>query len=106
MAILRYVLCVAIVLVVAVSPVVAQVVAGPRGPVEFLGLEDWNAPDLLEAIQKLAPDKPIAQESEHDRPEFIGTGHQSGDVPRLTGGEGATLSRHHRRRAVQPFPSE
>ena len=38
---------------------VSQVVTGPQGPVEFVGLQRWNAPDLLEAIQKIAPDQPL-----------------------------------------------
>ena len=37
----------------------SQVVAGPHGPVEFVGLKRWNAPDLLEAIQEIAPDQPL-----------------------------------------------
>lgn len=37
----------------------SQVVTGPHGPVEFVGLQRWNAPDLLEAIQKIAPDQPL-----------------------------------------------
>ena len=38
---------------------VSQVVTGLQGPVEFVGLQRWNAPDLLEAIQKIAPDQPL-----------------------------------------------
>ncbi len=30
------------------------------GPVEFIGLERWDAKELLEAIRRLAPDKPLA----------------------------------------------
>jgi hypothetical protein len=37
----------------------SQVVAGPHGPVEFVGLQRWHAPDLLEAIQEIAPDQPL-----------------------------------------------
>lgn len=37
----------------------AQVIPGPQGPVEFVGLERWTAPDLFEAIQATAPDRPF-----------------------------------------------
>ena len=37
----------------------AQVLPGPRGPVEFVGLESWTASDLFEAIQATAPDRPF-----------------------------------------------
>lgn len=47
-------LCVAI-----ISPSVAQVLDGPRGPVEFIGLKQWQASDLFESIQELDPDKPF-----------------------------------------------
>lgn len=47
-------LCVAI-----ISPSVAQVLDGPRGPVEFIGLKQWKASDLFESIQELDPDKPF-----------------------------------------------
>lgn len=47
-------LCVAI-----ISPGVAQVLDGPRGPVEFIGLKQWKASDLFESIQELNPDKPF-----------------------------------------------
>lgn len=47
-------LCVAI-----ISPGVAQVLDGPKGPVEFIGLKQWKASELFEAIQELDPDKPF-----------------------------------------------
>ena len=37
----------------------AQVLPGPQGPVEFIGLESWTASDLFEAIQATAPDRPF-----------------------------------------------
>ena len=32
-----------------VGPSVAEIVDGPNGPVEFIGLESWTASKLLEA---------------------------------------------------------
>ena len=60
MATLRSILCLVILLTASVSPGVGQVLAGPRGPVEFIGLERWRASDLLEAIQRSDPDRPLA----------------------------------------------
>lgn len=37
----------------------AQVVAGPEGPVEFLGLANWEARALFDTIQALAPNRPF-----------------------------------------------
>ena len=37
----------------------AEVVEGPRGPVEFIGLENWTATELYKAIQEQDPDKPF-----------------------------------------------
>ncbi|MYD44916.1 MAG: hypothetical protein F4W92_00980 [Gammaproteobacteria bacterium] len=37
----------------------AEVLEGPRGPVEFVGLEEWTPSDLYEAIQETEPDKPF-----------------------------------------------
>ncbi len=59
MAILRSVPCVVILLAATASHGVSQVPAGPRGPVEFIGLERWTAPELLEAIQRIDPDQPL-----------------------------------------------
>ena len=36
-----------------------QVLAGPNGPVEFIGLQSWNAQELFDAIQELEPDRPF-----------------------------------------------
>ncbi len=57
--ILRFLPCVALLLATTASPSVGQVVEGPRGPVEFIGLQQWNATELLEAIQELAPNQPL-----------------------------------------------
>ncbi|MDE0644919.1 MAG: hypothetical protein OXH84_01605 [Gammaproteobacteria bacterium] len=51
--------CVISLCVVIISPGVAQVLDGPRGPVEFIGLKQWKASDLFESIQELDPDKPF-----------------------------------------------
>lgn len=40
-------------------PAVSQVIAGPAGPVEFIGLQRWEAQELFDAIQDLAPDLPF-----------------------------------------------
>ena len=37
----------------------AQVLEGPKGPVEFVGLEKWTASELFKAIQEQDPDKPF-----------------------------------------------
>lgn len=42
-----------------VSQIVAEVLEGPRGPVEFIGLEDWTASELFDAIKETDPDKPF-----------------------------------------------
>ena len=46
-------------LVVAAPPSVGQVLEGPDGPVEFVGLKEWSASDLFDAIRELAPDQPF-----------------------------------------------
>lgn len=48
-----------VLLAVTASPSVGQVIEGPDGPVEFVGLKEWNAQDLFDAIQELAPDQPF-----------------------------------------------
>ena len=40
-------------------PSVAQVLEGPRGPVEFVGLKKWTASQLFDAIKEQEPDKPF-----------------------------------------------
>lgn len=37
----------------------AQVVDGPQGPVEFVGLKQWKASELFEAIQEQEPGRPF-----------------------------------------------
>ncbi|WP_420463953.1 hypothetical protein [Candidatus Palauibacter sp.] len=56
---LRTALGVVALLVVTASPSVGQVIEGPDGPVEFVGLKEWSASDLFDAIQELAPDQPF-----------------------------------------------
>lgn len=43
----------------AATPGSSQVTAGPDGPVEFIGLQRWDAQELFDAIQALAPDLPF-----------------------------------------------
>lgn len=59
MAILRSIPRVAILLAVTASSGVGQVLDGPEGPVEFIGLERWTAQGLFDAIQQTAPDQPL-----------------------------------------------
>ena len=59
MAFLRFIPRVAVLLAVTASPGIGQVLEGPEGPVEFIGLERWKASALLEAIQETAPDQPL-----------------------------------------------
>ena len=59
MSMVRSVSSVMILFGVAASHVGGQVLAGPQGPVEFIGLERWSAPELLEAIQRIDPDQPL-----------------------------------------------
>ena len=59
MAILRSIFGVVILLAATASQGTGQVLGGPRGPVEFIGLERWRAQELLEAIQRIAPDQPL-----------------------------------------------
>lgn len=59
MAFLRSIPLMVILLAVTASPGVGQVLEGPEGPVEFIGLERWKASALLEAIQETAPDQPL-----------------------------------------------
>ncbi len=40
-------------------PIVGQVIEGPDGPVEFVGLQQWDARELFDAIQELAPGQPF-----------------------------------------------
>lgn len=44
---------------VTASPGTGQVIAGPQGPVEFIGLQKWTAQKLFDAIQELDPDRPF-----------------------------------------------
>lgn len=44
---------------VTASPGASQVIAGPDGPVEFIGLQEWGAQELFDAIQATAPGRPF-----------------------------------------------
>ena len=41
------------------SHITAEVFDGPRGPVEFIGLEEWTPAGLYKAIQETDPDNPF-----------------------------------------------
>ncbi|MDE2661915.1 MAG: hypothetical protein OXI39_02770 [Gemmatimonadota bacterium] len=57
---LRRVVPVAVVLLaVTAAPSLGQVIEGPDGPVEFVGLQEWTARELFDAIQELAPGQPF-----------------------------------------------
>ncbi len=43
----------------AALPGSGQVIGGPEGPVEFVGLQQWNAQDLFDAIVATAPGRPF-----------------------------------------------
>ena len=49
----------AVLLAVTTSHGASQVIPGPNGPVEFIGLQQWEAQELFDAIQKLDPDRPF-----------------------------------------------
>ena len=51
---------VVVLLAVTASPGVGQVIEGPEGPVEIIGLERWTPQGLLDAIQQTAPDQPLS----------------------------------------------
>ena len=59
MSILRSTSRLMVLLAVTASPGTGQVLQGPEGPIEFIGLERWKASALLDAIQQTAPDQPI-----------------------------------------------
>lgn len=59
MSILRSIPTVVILVALTASSGVGQVLQGPEGPIEFIGLERWKASALLEAIQQTAPDQPL-----------------------------------------------
>lgn len=59
MVILRSSLCVVILLAATASRGAGQVLAGPEGPVEFVGLEHWAASELLDAFRQITPDQPL-----------------------------------------------
>ncbi len=46
-------------LAIPASPGSGQVIAGPEGPVEFVGLQRWSAQELFDAIRETAPGRPF-----------------------------------------------
>ena len=48
-----------VLLAVTATPSLGQVIEGPDGPVEFVGLNEWTARELFDAIQEMAPDLPF-----------------------------------------------
>ena len=53
---------VAVLLVLTASQSAGQVIPGPEGPVEFIGLQQWDAQELFDAIREIDPDLPYTQE--------------------------------------------
>ncbi len=47
-------------LALASAPAAGQVLDGPEGPVEFLGLERWGAQELFDTIQERDPARPFS----------------------------------------------
>ena len=47
-------------LALTAAPATSQVLDGPDGPVEFIGLERWGGQELFDAIQELHPDRPFS----------------------------------------------
>ncbi len=56
---LRTIATLATLLAAATLPATGQVLPGPDGPVEFIGLDQWSAGELFEAIQDVAPGQPF-----------------------------------------------
>ena len=59
MRILRALVGAAVLFAATTSQTASQVIPGPNGPVEFIGLKQWNAQKLFDAIQELDPDRPF-----------------------------------------------
>ena len=59
MKILRAATGMVVLLAVTASQGTGQVVAGPDGPVEFIGLQRWEAQELFDAIQEVDPGRPF-----------------------------------------------
>ena len=49
----------AVLFVISASNGTGQVLPGPNGPVEFIGLQKWDAQELFDAIRELEPDRPF-----------------------------------------------
>ena len=58
MTTLRSLFGVVVLLGLTASQSAGQVIPGPEGPVEFIGLEQWDAQELFDAIRGLDPDLP------------------------------------------------
>lgn len=56
---LRTIAALATLLAAVTLPASGQVLPGPDGPVEFIGLDQWSAGELFEAIQDVAPGQPF-----------------------------------------------
>ncbi len=56
---LRTIAMLATLLAAATLPATGQVLPGPDGPVEFIGLDQWSAGELFDAIQDVAPGQPF-----------------------------------------------
>lgn len=59
MKILRALSGMVVLLLATASPGAGQVIPGPHGPVEFIGLQHWDAQKLFDAIRELDPDRPF-----------------------------------------------
>ena len=59
MKILRALSGLVVLLGATASPGAGQVIPGPNGPVEFIGLQQWDAQKLFDAIQERDPDRPF-----------------------------------------------
>lgn len=56
---LRTIATLATLLATTTLPATGQVLPGPDGPVEFIGLDQWSARELFDAIQDVAPGRPF-----------------------------------------------
>ena len=56
---LRTIATLATLLATTTLPATGQVLPGPDGPVEFIGLDQWSVRELFDAIQDVAPGRPF-----------------------------------------------
>jgi len=59
MKILRALAGAVMLLLAAESQGAGQIIQGPRGPVEFIGLQRWDAQELFDAVRELNPGRPF-----------------------------------------------